>query len=324
MRMAHIDEVDLNLLPALAALLEERHVSRAAARVHLSQPAMSRILQRLRRVLGDELLVRTPNGYQLTPRAERIQGQLVAIVPRLETLFSGERFDPAEAAQTFRISGTDYAMTAFGPALFRRVFRESPHSTLRFEIWHDGVFQDAERGIVDLVFCPAVYRRVFGMAAPRSLRSERLFDDRFLCVLSRDNPLAARASLSLAEYLRCPHVVVTTAQGRQTVIDLKLESLGTPRRASLTVPYLEAALRSVPGTLLVATLPERTVALHREDPSIKVLEAPSEISTMQYTMSWHPRLDDDPGHAWLRDTVRSVTRDDARTSTPRQEPAERG
>ena len=299
MRVTHLDRVDLNLLTPLAALLEERHVSRAAQRVNLSQPAMSRALQRLRESLGDELLVRGASGYELTPRAERVQRQLVAILPRLEILFAGEAFDPAAAAESFRLVGTDYAPMVFGGELFQQVFRQSPHSTVTFRAWHDGVFDDLARGLTDIVF--------YGVSAPPALRSEKLFEETFVCVLSADHPLSDRAQLGLDDYLRCSHVAVNVIGGDQTVIDRHLQALGTPRRISLSVPYHAAAPLAVPGTRLVATLPRRLVAHHAEDPSVRLVAAPPEILDMTYYMAWHPRLDDDPAQRWLRRTVRSVT-----------------
>src|SRR2546423_12089284 len=110
MLVTHLEGVDLNLLPPLAALLEERHVTRAAERSGLSQPAMSRALARLRQLLGDQLLVRDASGYVLTPRAERIQRQLAGVMPRLETLFADEVFDPATAQGDYRIAATDYPL----------------------------------------------------------------------------------------------------------------------------------------------------------------------------------------------------------------------
>ncbi len=295
MRATHINSVDLNLLPALIALLDERHVSRAADRVRLSQPAMSRALQRLRRALDDELLVRGRDGYALTPRAERIQRELAAFVPRLDALFAPEQFQPREAAQTFRLAGTDYAVSRFGPELFRRLFAESPHSTLRFETWHDGVFDDVDRGVLDLAF--------FGASVPAQLRSQRLFTEQFVCVLSADHPLARRRRLTLAEYLDCSHVVVATERGLQPAIDQRLQSLGSPRRASLTVPYHAAAPLAVPGTVLVATVP---AGIAEPSADLAVVAAPKEIEPLQYSMTWHPRLNRDPAHVWLRDLVRSV------------------
>src|SRR5882672_12414179 len=121
MLVTHIEGVDLNLLPPLAALLEERHVTRAAKRSGLSQPAMSRTLSRLRRLLDDQLLVRDGSGYVLTPRAERIQRQLAGLMPRLEALFAAEVFDPATAEENYRIATTDYPLLLFFPQAAREI-----------------------------------------------------------------------------------------------------------------------------------------------------------------------------------------------------------
>jgi DNA-binding transcriptional LysR family regulator len=299
MHVAHIERLDLNLLAPLAALLEERHVSRAADRVSLSQPAMSRALQRLRQTLGDELLVRGGRGYQLTPRAERIQRELASVVPRLESLFAAEVFDPWTAAEGFRVAGTDYPVSVFGPALFQGVFQQSPHSTMRVVPWHDRILDEVERGAVDLAF--------YGAAAPLSLRSEELFEERFVCAMSSDHPLARRKRLTMKDYLRCAHVVVDIADGWQTVIDRQLQDRGTPRTASLVVPFHVTALLAVPGTPLVATIPWRLAQQYGSQPSIRLVPAPREIPPMAYLMAWHARVEDDPAQRWLRETVRSVT-----------------
>ncbi|MFJ8827487.1 LysR family transcriptional regulator [Streptomyces sp. NPDC102467] len=300
--MVHIERVDLNLLAPLAALLEEQHVSHAAELARMSQPAMSRALQRLRDTLGDELLVRTPGGYRLTPRAERVQRQLRAVLPRLESLFAPEEFDPAVAAEAFRIAGTDYARV-FAPAVFQRVFQESPRSTLNFRTWHNAIYDDLDRGVVDLVF--------YGGPGPgpgpgTALRTEHLFDDRFVCLLSADHPLADRPEITLEEYLGAAHVIVGTTGERQTAIEGRLEGLGARRRAGLTVPYHSLAAHSVPGTRLILTLPARLLAQQRPDAGIRILPAPEEIRPLQYQMAWHPRLDGDLGQRWLRDSVRAV------------------
>jgi DNA-binding transcriptional LysR family regulator len=297
--MVHIERVDLNLLAPLSALLEERHVSHAAELAGMSQPAMSRALQRLRDTLGDELLVRTPGGYRITPRAERVQRQLRAVLPRLESLFAPEEFDPAEAAEAFRVAGTDYTQV-FAPAVFQRVFRESPRSTLHFRTWHDTIYEDLDRGVIDLVF----YAKSDPVTA---LHTEHLFDDRFMCVVSADHPLAERPEISLDEYLDATHVIVGTTGERQTAIDRHLEDLGTRRRAGLTVPYHSLAARSVLGTRLILTLPARLLEEQRSDPGIRILPAPEEIRPLRYRMAWHPRLDSDLGQRWLRDAIRAVT-----------------
>jgi DNA-binding transcriptional LysR family regulator len=297
MRTTRLQRVDLNLLVALAVLLEERHVSRAADRIGLSQPATSRALQRLRDTLGDELLVRTRDGYQLTPRAERIQAELAQVVPRLEILFGGEDFDPAASTDRFRVAGTDYAATVLAPGLFRRLHEQAPGATLHFGTWDAGAVEHVARGLVDLTF--------YGFPPGPPVRSELLYEERFVCLLAADHPLADRDSLSLADFLGATHVLVEVQQDETPAIDRVLTGLGHTRRIALTVPYHSAAVLAVAGTSLVATLPARMLA-GAVDPALRVVAAPAEIGTMPYLMVWHQRLDDDPAQRWLRDLVRLV------------------
>lgn len=294
----HIEKVDLNLIAPLVALLEEKHVSRAARRANLSQPAMSRALQRLRATFDDELLVRTPEGYILTPRAERVRSQLTSIVPRLNALFAGDAFDPSQNAQVFQLAGTDYAVGVIGSRLSRRIFAESPRATVRFHPWHDGVDGQIERGELDLVF--------LGGEPPEHLRSQQLFSDSFVCLLDSEHELADTDALTLEDYLRCRHLVIATTQGHQPAVDRILRDLGRPRRTALTIPFHALAPATLAGTKLVATLPARLVDESLDTTSICVLKAPGEIPDMTYAMAWHPRLDDDPGHRWLRAHVRAA------------------
>src|SRR5215510_711246 len=140
MQLTHIRKSDLNLLPALAALLEERSISKAAARHHLSQPAMSRVLQRLRGTFGDELLVRTAQGYALTTRARRLQDELQVLLPRIDRLLRGDAFDPATAEGRFRLCCPDYLSRLFTPALAERVALRAPRAQLEIVAWSETAF----------------------------------------------------------------------------------------------------------------------------------------------------------------------------------------
>jgi DNA-binding transcriptional LysR family regulator len=300
MRVAQLGEIDLNLLPVLAALLDERHVSRAAERVNLSQPATSRALRRLREALGDELLIREPGGYQLTPRAERLRRQLTLVLPRLQEVISDQPFDPATAATTFRIAGLDWVLQILGPGLSQRVFTHSPLTTLMCLPWHGAIFDDLQRGCLDLAFR--------AIAAPRNLRSESLFVEPYVCLLSSTHPLAAREHLRLQEYLDCMHVSVEGGGGGQPTVERRLSTISARRAISLAVPYAAVAARMVAGTPLVATLAARLAAEHAGDPGLRIVRAPPEIAPLAIRMVWHPRLDDDPAQGWLREVVRTVAR----------------
>ncbi|GBG37788.1 LysR family transcriptional regulator [Mycobacterium montefiorense] len=295
MLTTHIDRVDLNLLPPLVALLEERHVSRAADRLALSQPAMSRALQRLRRHFGDELLVRGPDGYSLTPRAERIRDQLATVVTELDQLFANETFDPATTPQSFRLAVSDYTVAAFGPALVRRILRQSPNSTVICEALDARVFDKLDAGTLDLA--------IYGRAAPERYSSQHLFTDRFVCVVAAEHPLTARTSVSLSQYLRWPHLSIDV--GRPWV-DLALESRGATRRVAVVLPYHVVGSSILPGTDLVLTVPARLVSQFADSSRVRVLHAPRELGDVQFYTVWHPRLDSDPAHSWLRGIVRDV------------------
>ena len=299
MPMPYFAGVDLNLLAPLAALLDERHVSHAAARVGLTQPAMSQALRRLRTTLGDELLVRGPDGYVLTPRAERLQKQLAGVVPQLDEIFAEEPFVPARASERFRLAGTDYTAMVLGPDLSQRLFKASPESSLRLRSWHATVFDDLVRGTLDLVF--------YGSSPPSHLRTEELFGEHFVCVVDETHPLAASENApSLATYLAYSHVVIEITDGEQAVLDRHLQAVGTPRKVALTVPYHVAAAAAVAGTPLVATLPFRLLSQVKLDDRLRMVPAPAEIERMTYMMVWHPRVEDDPAQRWLRELVRTT------------------
>jgi DNA-binding transcriptional LysR family regulator len=151
MPYAHINRADLNLLHTLFALLEERHVTRAARRCFLSQPAMSRALERLREMFGDELLIRAGHEYERTARGERLLRDLESLLPRLELLLKGDQFDPALSEERFRVTMTDHACAVLLPDLVRRVAGAAPKSRLEVVQWSDARFQNIEAGRLDLV-----------------------------------------------------------------------------------------------------------------------------------------------------------------------------
>lgn len=295
MRLTHIRAADLNLLLPAVMLLEERQVSKAAERYHLSQPAMSRALQRLRDMFGDELLVRAKEGFELTARGRNVLHELSDVLPRLDALLRGGRFDPGSAQDNFRIACTDYATMVLGPHLFRRVFQEAPGVSVDVVGWHDQSFDDLDHGRLDLVFWPN--------EVPDSLRSEPLFEDDFVCVLSSDNPIAT-GPITLRDYLRSPHVVVSVLDGVQTLVERRLQDVDSRRAVGLRVPYFAGAVTAIANTKLILTVPRRFATLYRERTDLRIVEAPLELGRMTYLMAWHPRADSDVASQWLRTAIR--------------------
>ena len=213
MQDVHLRQLDLNLLHALNALLEERHVTRAARRCNLSQPAMSRAFERLRNMLGDALLVRSGRAYQRTVRGERLLQDLQSLMPRLEALVRGEAFDPVRSRDRFRIALTDHASAVLLPPLLERIRAEAPGITLEVSVWQSRMYDDVAAGRLELALSAE--------AVPASLETEVLYHETFVCIVGAGCQTRTR-HFTLKQYLDRPHAVVETWERQQTPVDRRL------------------------------------------------------------------------------------------------------
>ena len=296
---AQLRNVDLNLLLPLKALLHERNVTRAAERVHLSQSAMSRTLDRLRSELDDELLVRVGRNYELTPRGSALLDELGQVLPRLARLWAGEPFSPAQSEAHIRLSMTDYASNVVLAPLAALCAELAPGITLEVVPWHERAHEDNGAGAAHLILSP--------IAVSSRFCFEPLFEDAFLCVLGR-RLIRAKTPLSLKEYLNLRHISVETQPSQQNLIDRTLGERGLQRRVAVHLPYFLAAIRMLESTDLVLTMPARIAEPVPTLLKLPRVKAPKEIPTIRYSMVWHPRFESDLLHLWLRQTLRQIFR----------------
>jgi DNA-binding transcriptional LysR family regulator len=304
MRPVQLRNVDLNLLLPLKALLHERNVTRAAERIHLSQSAMSRTLDRLRSELGDELLVRVGRNYELTPRGSALLDELGQVLPRLARLWAGEPFSPAQSEAHIRLSMTDYASNVVLPPLAALFGHLAPGITLEVVPWHERAHEDGGTAAPHLILSP--------LAVPSTFRVKPLFEDAFLCVLGRALR-RGKGSITMKEYLSFRHLSVETQPHQQNHIERTLGERGLQRRVVVHLPYFLAAIRVLESTDLVLTMPTRTAEPVPTLLDLPRLKAPKEIPPIRYSMVWHPRFDSDLLHVWLRQTVRQIFRPHAVT-----------
>jgi DNA-binding transcriptional LysR family regulator len=299
MRDTHLRQVDLNLLLALHALLEERHVTRAAKRCFLSQPAMSRALERLREMFGDALLIRSGRAYERTVRAESLLGELQSLLPRLEAMVRGEEFDPQRSQERFRLAVTHHASITLIPPLIRRIRTEAPDVRLDVSQWEERAYDAVIAGRLDTALSAE--------HPPSGLESEVLFEVDFICVVGAAQKVHP-PRLTLAQYLQLPHVAVETWTGQQTPVDRPLAQFGAKRRVVLSVPFFSAAIFAVANTDLVLTAPRKLTKVVRPLDGVRLVEPPREIKPFPYFMTWHARLNEEPAHAWFREQVRTAAR----------------
>jgi DNA-binding transcriptional LysR family regulator len=297
--MANIARLDLNLLVALEALLEEASVGRAAHRLALSQPAMSHALNRLRTLLGDPLLVRVGARMRLTSRGEALRHPVKEVLARSRDLLVSAHFDPASSTRTFRLFVSDYAADLLLPALMRELQARAPLVSLRAHTGGIGAI-DAARlaSSVDLaVSCvPDRFRGFY---------QQRLYTDRDALAVRRGQPLTNR-KLRPDEFLKTGHVAVVGPEFAADPVDDWLRKEGRSRNIVLTVPHYLQALRVVAGSDLVAVIPERLVRAHADALGLEVMAVPLDVGTFdEYQL--HPVTSHaDPGSIWLRAVLQRV------------------
>ncbi len=300
MRVTHLRQSDLNLLVVFAALAEERTITGAATRLFLSQPAVSRALQRLRWMFKDDLFIRGPGGYHLTAKGQIIRRELEVTLPKLDRLLGGDFFDPAKEEATFRIAGRDHAFSVLCPVFCRQFVPAASKVSFEFIAAHDGSFRSMERGRLDLVLCTD------DEVIPAHFQSEVLYKEGVVCVVAKENPLARK--LTLKRYLDAWHISVKIKASEPTIVEKTLAAHGVKRRSAIRVPYLWAALRSVAGTEFMVTVPRRLGSALESDRSLRILKPPPELRPFKYLMVWHRRMNSDAAHTWLRQIVRKAGR----------------
>lgn len=295
MRLAGID---LNLLTSLHALLEAQSVTRAAKQLGLTQPAVSHALRRLRELLGDELLVRTPHGMTATPRANELRPAVRAALDAAEAVLRATpAFDPASADRAFVIAMADQAAYLLLPRLMARLTREAPG--VRIDV--RGAPLDRLAEDVDLAI--GLFHD-----EPASVRDEPLFDDQFVCVLRAGNP-AARGALDTKRYLALEHLLVAPRGLPGSPLDDLLASRGQRRHIALVVPHFLVAPHVIAATDLVWTAPASLARVFAQQLPLAVREPPFRLGGFTIWMRWHVRLDGDPGLAWLRGALKAVAPD---------------
>jgi len=289
---------DLNLLIALDVLLAEGSVARAARRLRLSSSAMSRTLARLRTALGDPLLVRAGRGLVPTPRALELRESVALLVRDAEaTLRPVGRLDLTRLDRSFTIQSSEGFAENFAPPLLARIAAEAPGVRLRFEPKVGRDSQPLRDGSVDL------QTGVVGPSLGPELRAQALFRDRFVVAVRRGHRLA-KGTLSAERYAAGRHVRVARPGQDLSPVDATLAAVGLRRQAPVTVGGYATALMLVRSSDLIATVPERHTGVLRQ--GLATLALPFAMEEVAVSLLWHPRMDADPAHRWLRECVRAA------------------
>jgi DNA-binding transcriptional LysR family regulator len=308
--MADIRTLDLNLLKAFDALMDERSVTRAAARLALTQPAVSGMLVRLRDAFGDPLFVRASRGVVPTARAEALAPAVRQVLLEVETLLQPPRFDPAQAELTLTVAATDYALRAAVLPWLVALRAQAPGVRLAVQPIDDArLAAQLERGEVDLALTTP-------QAAPPGLHARALFDEHYVCVARRGHPVLEPGGCTLERFCAQDHALVsyggTPFEG---ATDRALAGIGRQRRVVTTVGSFMMLPELLRRTDLIAMAPARLVV---DEDGLDSCQPPLAVPGFTKLVVWHARHHHDAGQRWARELLRAVCQGTGQTGLQRE------
>ncbi|WP_346618535.1 LysR family transcriptional regulator [Blastococcus montanus] len=301
-RRVNLASLDLNLLVSLDALLQQRSVTRAAAQMGLSQPALSASLARLRRHFDDELLSRAGNEYRLTPLAVQLKDLARMALTGVERVFTAQPvFDPASSRREFSVVVSDYGVAVLGDTIAELLAEEAPHTRLRLSANTPTVVDRADQVLLstDLLVLPHGFLT--------DLSHQDLYRDEWVCVVSADSPLVERG-LTVADLEAMPWVVTFHGPTASTPAARQMRMLGIEPRVQVVTENFLTVPGLIAGSGRIALLQRRLVELLPLNIGIRALPCPFDAGPLVEAMWWHPVFDDDPDHIYFRDLVLRATR----------------
>jgi DNA-binding transcriptional LysR family regulator len=309
-----MERLDLNLLLALDVLLAEGSVLGAARRMNLSSSAMSRTLTRLRTATGDPLLVRAGRGLVATPHAAALRERVEVLVRDARAVLrpAGHELDPTTLDATFTIRVGRWFMDSIGCSLITAILEAAPQVRLRFVPKHDKDLRPLREGTIDLEI------GMLGELAPE-VRTQLLFRDDFVGVARAGHPIFAARKVTAKRFASSTHVTASQWGDFSGPVDESLERIGLRRNVAVVVPGFPDALRVAGSTDLVTIAPRSVLAgplpLEKEARTrLRTFTLPVQIPEIRVSAMWHPRLDADPAHRWLRARVSACFKDSQKKS----------
>lgn len=305
--------LDLNLLRVFDAVMVEQNLTRAADKLAMTQPAVSNALKRLRHSLGDDLLIRTAYGVKPTPRAETLWPTIRQALSNLELAIAPSSFDISKADTTFRMAMADATAALWMPSLVRAMERDAPGMNARMvPLTTREPRPMLMRGDIDIAvgFFPGVVAQLTGGqgAANNAIRHERLYSGHYVCVMSKDHPLANK-QLTLDDYCNASHLLVSFSGRAHGLVDEALLQMGRERRILLTVNQFFTGGKVVANSDLLTVLPRHLIESTGMTNALIWKELPFDMPEVHIDMLWHERDARNPAHKWLRDNLISMTND---------------
>lgn len=296
--MATFNNMDLNLLRVFQAIAEERSLTLAGNRLHLSQPAVSYALGRLRVFFDDPLFIRTRGGMQATPMAIELGKPILRALQAVQDALSyAEQFNPATSTRVFRVSMTDAAEMFFLPPVCEHLHDHAPLARLHVE-------QVAPASIVESLRTGQLDFAIGNLPTLKpSTHYALLFRESYVCITRKRAGLPTRKRLQIKEFLDLSHVLVQSAESSHGQLEQSLRALGIHRNIALDIPHFSVLPRILERSDLAVTLPLRIARLFNEEGRFAIYQLPSDIPEVDVTLHWHADFENDASNSWLRQII---------------------
>lgn len=295
-----LSDVDLNLLYVFHVLIEELNVTKAATRLNVSQPAVSRSLSRLRDVFNDPLFIRTSHGLTATARTQSLAPFLSDTLKGLESLIQPSEFTPQTSQRRFILSTTDFGTLTVLPKILDQFLQEAPGAILDVKSWNEDMVAELDQTTIDVAVA------VLSKEPPVGIRAMRLKSDRMVCLARKGHP-DIQQELTLESYLQASHVQVVLGRREYFAVDRELDKMGHKRHVAVHLPNFVPAARVVMDSNLLLTVPR----LFAEDmvetvPEMVLHELPFATREFDYSMIWHEKFQHEAAHIWFRGLLRQA------------------
>ncbi|MAY41753.1 MAG: LysR family transcriptional regulator [Oceanospirillaceae bacterium] len=291
-----LNRLNLNLLRALVVILEERNVTRASVRLHLTQSAMSRQLSQLREHFNDPLLIREGNDYLLSAKAKTLLPRIQTILSDVQSLTDDELFNPAECRRCFSFACTDHVAQFIFPDILARLQKEAPGIDIRFEMWRP-------EWLLRLGDLPLDLASTTTSSLPDNVHSIHIGHDSPVCLMAKNHPLAG-IELTLEQMLEYSFVRLNSGGDKDSFFDRTLEEKGLNRRVLFEVPFFSAAFQVLASNQSLLVLPLHIARNAQKHFPLTYASLPlDQVPENQYHLCWHAIHHQDPAHRWLRHAI---------------------
>ena len=289
--------VDLNLLIVFDAVMREKHVTKAAKRIGMTQPAVSNALNRLRHIAKDDLFIRSFDGVVPTARAIELAPPIRQAISLVENAFDPTTFNPKESVDEFNIAISNYTASIIFPILAEILEKEAPNINVRSKQLGDvDLLRELEAANIDFIIAGQQLEET------ENFISQHLYDEDFVCVLRKGHPLAKKKQISTKEFANAKHLMVATTGKAFGFVDYLLEAKGLKRRVAMTVNQFLVAPSIIRHSDMILTVSRRVAKRFRLD-SVKVYPLPLFTNPLRLKLIWHKRSDSNPRNKWIRSKI---------------------